>query len=119
MYKSANPADAIALVQWLCDQCNAVWVIKAVTLTEWALGSMILFGYLGRTPLVMTAVLLTLFSSVLYAAVYGGFTAGCGCVGIKTSVGAALIRNAALIAMVAVVFWLERPRPDRVARSIP
>ncbi|MBK9189030.1 MAG: hypothetical protein IPM33_08750 [Phycisphaerales bacterium] len=110
MYKAVDPTEALSLVRWLCSFCHPQWVVKAAVLVEWAIGSILLIGYWSRSALVATAVLLTIFSIVLYAALHGGYTGGCGCVGIRMSVEASLIRNAVLIAIVAIAFWLDQSR---------
>lgn len=106
VHKASVPVDAVALARWVCSWCDAAWLVKAVTLVEWSLGSALLCGYRAQGSLVCTASLLALFTSVLFVALHTGYTGGCGCFGIKADAGGAILRNAALIAVVAITFWL-------------
>lgn len=105
VHKAYEPQDAYRLVATVLPWAPPVSVVRGFIAVEWALGSLLLFGYHARRLLAVSVFLIAALTAVLFYAKSQGFTGNCGCLGIQSGVSDAITRNGVLSAITLLGYF--------------
>jgi hypothetical protein len=104
-----DPARSASLVEALLGRSPFPGWIFVVAAVEWCLATWLLVGRKTSRPMYAAGGILVVFTATLIVARATGYTGRCGCLWIRMSLGQSLLRNGALLVLVAVSVMTAAP----------